>query len=375
MALTTPRWLILALTGVVIAFLMLTAEPKEPSDEGREIGRLRQTENLYQRRLQVLEARLTVRKRIDSLRAVLGRQPAADIRVVYAASLPADVRAAAESLLTRVIRNASGPSKAGVDIAVLHVARDQGGPTLSYVLPQGAGDRCLVIIPISLSDSRYFNVKRIMRTEAAADQVLGPCAYLRAFGPPGPKIREWLDRRGWLFAGDGSWTTDGGWQLALAREYASSTMRVAWFLSPSASDCLSGALTTCESTFLTGTPYQTFRHQNVLVQPYVRLGMEGNFRGARLGPREAVLLADMVRLFGRDRFASFWRSGADVPDAFREATGKPIGPWVSEWMISQYGRVDRRPVAVSTYATTMAFLIVMLTAFVGIRIAANRQFA
>jgi hypothetical protein len=376
MALTFPRWLTLALIGMVIAFAYLVKLPERASEYDGEARRLQAIEDVYQRRLGTLQMRLVLRRRADSVRRILGTRPSGEVRAIYATTLPVDVRLAAESLMSRVSRKAAGPSRFGTDIAVLHLPSNQGVPFLSYVLPTRPGDRCLVIMPLSVNDGRYRNLKRTMQRQSAADQVLGPCAFFKAFGSPGPKVREWLDRRGWAFAGDGSWTTDAGWGIDRERDPSGRMSYAAWYLPPSAVDCLSGAKSICESAVLDPLRYRGLVHDgNMLAQPFAQLGSQGNFGMTRLGFREGFLLAEMIRLFGREKFEKFWHSDAEMPVAFEQATGQRLGEWVSSWMVTQYGEIEKRPPLVSTYTATIAVLLVVLTAFIGIRIAAHRQFA
>ncbi len=43
------------------------------------------------------------------------------------------------------------------------------------------------------------------------------------------------------------------------------------------------------------------------------------------------LLADLLRLKGKDRFRAFWTSDLDVESAFAEAMGEPLGDWTAKW--------------------------------------------
>ncbi|MDE3052250.1 MAG: hypothetical protein KGL38_00020 [Gemmatimonadota bacterium] len=217
---------------------------------------------------------------------------------------------------------------------------------------------------------------------------LGPCALYATFGRPGRHVVEWLASAGWEPVQDVDWSqpsptvlTDLSWQFGvyedLATSVAGGSAQSWWirsFLSNDAIACVGGESARCVTGIEAGEPAgkdaRAWRDQVIDARSY------GVYRGwyfgwgNHFGPAETWLVSDMVRELGRERFAEFWTSPADVSSAFAQAAGTPLGAWAQQWARRQYGRDDLGPVVP---ARTWWAGLLALVAGLGVALALARE--
>jgi len=71
--------------------------------------------------------------------------------------------------------------------------------------------------------------------------------------------------------------------------------------------------------------------------------VESGLGGPRFSRATSSLLADLLRLKGRDRFREFWTSDLDVEPAFAEAMGEPLGDWTAKWATRHLDNQEKSP--------------------------------
>jgi len=84
------------------------------------------------------------------------------------------------------------------------------------------------------------------------------------------------------------------------------------------------------------------------------------------GSADDYLLSDVAAEFGAERFAAFWTSDEDVPEAFEAAFGIPLGEWVVSWSDAHFARTAAGPAISSTAASGTIMLMMLCTLFAGV---------
>lgn len=398
MAMTPFRWVsaLLAASLIIAVMLLRDSSPRsEPLGTERKLDLIH---NATSKQAGALGGRLRLASLLDSTRVAIGHsKDASPIRVFRDGGIPAEARAPLDSLAWRAVSAVRDSGQFGIDIVFLYdtlssfhdVGVRRSGVTMDYVLPQRTGDRCTVIVRLGNDAAIRKQISGIYRTEAAAEQLLGPCAYYRAFGKPGQYVDAWLRNRGWAFAHDGSWSRPGLGEYVIF-DYFGRPIDVrdwyVWEMQVAGARCAQGETDGCEHALLDrlrgdGLSYWypmkplEIWDGNVLYKPYRPLGQRGSSSETVFGRREPYLLADMVRSMGRARFAAFWTSNEPVPAAFEKAAGEPLGLWTSRWVAAQYGAVSGRGPGMTAWTGAISVLLLVLTIFIALRVSAHRQFA
>ncbi len=187
------------------------------------------------------------------------------------------------------------------------------------------GHTCLAVLP--LATGGIARDERVPPTYQPAyqneylgrNEYLGPCAWYLAFGAPGPKIEQWFLSHGYLLAYDSRWT--GPESIRMAPYWANSFQEAA---------CAYGRSSSCLTFMLDSlTVMDATQRRRALSQHGVTVA--SGLDGPRFSRATSSLLADLLRLKGRDRFRAFWTSDLDVEPAFAEAMGEPLGDWTAKW--------------------------------------------
>lgn len=399
MALTPFRWLA-ALIAACLMSAVIILRPDHADrryDRGPE-RRLANRADLYAQHAGVAAGRLRLAQLLDSTRVIEARPAdAPPIRMLFDAAFPPNVRVALDSFGTRAVREVRDSGHVGIDILFLYdTVKSLRGATLQrygtevdYVLPRSPSERCTVVARVAVNPDLRSQIVRVFRSESAAEELLGPCAYYRAFGIPGPHIDTWLRTRGWSFANVGSWRRSPSQVDLAASQFldVGSTLRYALGVSSvlllgeldtDAAQCAWGQPDGCDRAILSRRPRgaPTIWQGNVLYKSYPVLGRRWvTYFGKEFGRREPSLMASMVRTLGRERFARFWTSNDPVPAAFATAAGEPLSEWTSRWIIDQYGPVPPRGPGISGWAGILSAGLVLLAAFIALRVNAHRRFA
>jgi hypothetical protein len=395
MALTPFRWIV-ALVAMCIVFSIAVLRVTPNRDRARNTS-----EGLLERHdtyaLQVREAarKLRLATIVDSIRPELSRPSTNAIRVHFGNSVPTSYRGPVDTLVARAAREVRDSGRMGIDVFVVYDTVSEFhrasigtyGTGTDYVLPQATENRCAVILRIGKAPKFDWMNTHVFQSEQAAQQLLGPCAFYRAFGLPGKEVDLWLRRRGWAFAGDGSWS-EATSSLSLAESLWPTAPNMIKFDTPlteigvDGSHCAMQQSAACERiVFGLDTARRSrfaFLGQDVLRAPYAPLG-EGRLRwysfGKPLGVRQQFLLADMVRTLGRDRFAKFWTSDDAPTVAFQAASGQSLTEWTSHWLADQYGPPPPNGPVPSVWIMTVSVVLIGIGIFAGIRVNSARQFA
>ena len=179
-------------------------------------------------------------------------------------------------------------------------------------------------------------------TRGQLQRLIAPCLYWDRFGPPGTGIADWLaatkyqavQSAEWLFRpgttvqGYDRWfdTGRGEWFapfiLALGRDrvppYGNGVPAVG---------CLAGRTAACEE-LIRGPA----RNRRGAVPPAVTSVVTADYDQyfSELGGR-AEWVDHLIRTRGEPAFRRFWRSDADLAEAYRAAFGEDLGPAVATW--------------------------------------------
>jgi hypothetical protein len=346
MALTPFRWAAIAVIGMLAVFIAVMREgrPYEPTAEELSQRELSMRSSHHGRRVGQFVRQYRMAQLTDSLRRAIPASSLA-VRTLHVGNVDERIRAAVDSTVGAGRRKVSETPRVPVDVVTLVDTTETAGYRAwssalipFYILPERAGERCVVVVPLGNGFNAHQN-SRLLYTEDARRQILGPCAYYATFGMPGPAIRAWLRERGALLALGGSWTqttasltesVDYNYYLSTDPYYPSPPPAFFQY-SPRGVTCLMGDASTCESTVLDRNIETGFMSVGSAVRPGYRLGPISRRTGTEFGGLETELLADMVRALGRARFEQFWTSSAPVPQAFQQASGMRLGEWVSAW--------------------------------------------
>ena len=400
MALTPLRWIGALIAGcLIISVVILRDEPvrvREPGTEGHLVNEM----DAHSRHASALASRLRTLQLLDSLGAGHAPADAPPYRLFHDPALPADTRVMLDSIALAALAPLRDSVRAGIDIYFLHdtvtavrgAITPQRGTYVDYVLARDAGQRCEAIVRVQ--PDLQVRKRSATFTRNAAEELLGPCLFYGAFGPPGPHVDEWLRTRGWSFVGRGSWA-----RRADAIDLDAILAKQAWmplqaalgtgtsipFFSEMHVDgvgCAAENAEACERTLLGkrlrgASP--VIINSNLLYRSYAPLGHSQEYsflyyqRG--FGRREPYLLNDMVRSLGRDRFARFWTSADSVPAAFAKAAGEPLNAWTTRWIRAQYGPVPPLGAGVSPGAAGTSMVLIVLAVLVALGVSSRRQFA
>jgi hypothetical protein len=400
MALTPMRWAVGAIAGcLAMAVLVLRSDaPRERTpDEAWEVRKVLDRHGAH---ASSVARRLRLLSLLDSLgvaRAAGGGEGTGSIRIVRDPALPAALADSMTALAQRAARQVPDSAGTGTDVVFIYDTLSQlhgaairrMATQVDYVLPRSTSERCVAVVHVG-ADATSKRQLNALPTDAAAQRLLGPCAYYQAFGLPGRQVDEWLRTRGWAFAGDGSWAQAapraelvprdiwaGPWSVERA-VVAQTTLPFLYDMRLDGTQCAAGERDACTRTLLERQNYRmpAMFNGNILFNSFTALNADPSWYPRRaFGRRETSLLADMVRTMGREHFASFWRSSEPVPVAFERAAGQPIAQWATRWAVGTYGTVAPRGPSVGIATALVSIAVMALTLLVGVVVSERRQFA
>lgn len=375
MALTPLRWTAALIAGCLLAVAYFYA----PSDRIRRPNDRRETLAERERRLGSVTTRGADRLRativIDSVRRGLPRAPAGDtLRVFIGNGIPA-VAHPEFANAARLSAATLGTPRLHADIAfvldttenVRGVARGAGRVTAAeYVLPIAAGERCLTVIRLrQTTKPDEANVHFLAIAHRLTEQrLLGPCAFVGAFGRPGPHVARWLDRGAWGYALIAGWTQRSPkWQPPAwyGQRDHSDGWPLRYYVSIDGYRCATGDERACDAAITDPAPSsrtsalpQTWGNRIISTAPD---GNEWWYR-LNLGPRQGIFLSDVAQAVGPEKFRLFWTSTEPVAAAFQSATGRSFASATRDWMRVQYEGYVGRGAAVPRLTAGLAFLFI-----------------
>lgn len=371
MALTPWRWAAAAVVGAlcVLTFAFTPRDVARYEPEQREVLALRE------RRLSWLVNETTDRLRaslvIDSLQRAI-RPARSDSMRVFFGGVPASARPVYLRAVQKSLEAVGSPTLPVDVVFVVDTAQQvRGRPrparlavTGEYVLPVAAGDRCLSVVRLRWPFDEQGNDGYVrLANQMTVYRLLGPCAYVGAFGRPGPHVARWLAEGAW------GYSLVAGWQRRApewsAPSWARDPEERSWalrnFMGVSGYRCATGDLESCEASAVAPSPPgRASALPRVWGGRVVSTNRSDNewWHRLNLGPRQANFLSDLVFMAGPENFRRFWTSDAPVPDAFAAATGKTLASATHDWTQAQYvGRVSRGT-PLSPLTAGVAFLFI-----------------
>ena len=408
MALTTTRWILVGLIGLLLVAVGSLQEPvpRFGNRVPRTVLTARATHAGEQ--LGIAAERYRILQLRDSVRSAMGPASSSQSRLAMARDLNPQVQRVLQRLMEHVDARRPQQPRVSVDVAfVLDTAQGIGGASRAgfdgilvgdYVLPRpNSNERCLVLARTKdlgewgmKHPYAYANARARLLSDATRLKLLGPCAFYEQFGSPGPQIDRWLQDQRWSLGLLSSWETPfPAWesQRGWYENLFSGTLFMNWGLrrtiSPRGFACAAGDVAACERAILARPEASSLlRPRTTLWSGVVSTG-EGfdvdrdswwNARARELGPRDWTILAEMVRTLGPERFAQFWRSTLPPRDAFQAAAGQDIGSWTRDWALRLYGHQARGPGLSGTEALVAGALGILALAF-ALAASARRQVA
>lgn len=235
-----------------------------------------------------------------------------------------------------------GVTKVGVGVvveALVLAPRDStartpppGSAGLYWILPDtSARTSCVAVIPIWSQLLQSLQHGSIEDRASWLGSGLGPCELMARYGAPGPRVRRWLERRGYDLASatergageDRSWL----YFYLFTRE---PVLRWWWpalhQLRPTTLGCLGGEEEACRKVIAEGDGRPSWDSLLTLV-PQPRAG---GFSEIGLVDGEHFL-HDVAAAAGPQRFQEFWITDLPVDSALTLALGEPVGRWTAAW--------------------------------------------
>lgn len=254
--------------------------------------------------------------------------------VMIDGSVPAALRRVADSLARASLGSEDESEHAGIfvyyDSSSLPLAskyREASLTTVLYALPEVTdGVRCIAIV-------------RLLRSSPAAlAQVrAGPCAFYGVFGPPGARLRAWLDLTRFGLAREAAWHAVSAPNVENGRDLFS--------LPAGASACVTRGGLWCLETlglYQRGQTPSTRDSTPLIGRPGYWLSQPPKWNGLiglesaqdriALGPGQERFLSDMARDLGAERFRAFWSSPDEPTSAFQAAAGMSLDEWTRHWL-------------------------------------------
>lgn len=229
---------------------------------------------------------------------------------------------------------------------------------------------------------------------------LGPCRFWAAYGPPGPRIRTWIEENGYALMIRRGVLGPG---LASRRRgvlrNAPGASVISWYgTSIPAERCVHGDRDACAALLEEpgdaardyvragvgapprhGSPYRAWVEELAArtgVQPGPSdLLLEAPPMG-RAGVRAvlATFVSDLEAREGREAFQRFWSSKEPFAAAFRDAFGEDPGSWVQRWLAAYYREESVGP-RVGLAEGGLSLLAVLAAATVGVLVQGRRRIA
>ena len=372
MALTPLRWISALVAGalLVLAYSYTPRERTGYQPDAREI--LSAQERRYSWMVTQTTDRLRASIVIDSLTRTLRPSGADTLRVFIARGIPASAHAAFVRATSRALQALGSPSLP-VDVAfVLDTAQHVRGharwsrfaATGEYVLPVATNDRCLSVVRLREPPDEGTSASKYLQLAESLNEyrLLGPCAFIGAFGRPGPRIAQWLHDGAWGYGLVAGWSRRSPkWQPPdwVSGDGGSWTLRN--YMGLDGYRCAAGDLDACQVAAITPAPAaRASALPRVWGGRVVSTSQSDNewWYRLNLGPRQANFLSDLVVMVGQDDFRRFWTSAESVPEALESATGRSVGSATREWAQSQYAGYVQRGTRVPALTAGLALLFV-----------------
>jgi hypothetical protein len=204
---------------------------------------------------------------------------------------------------------------------------------VQHLLPAGGDGRtCITLVPTQTwMLAARMPGQRALELRFATE--LGPCLFMASYGRPGPRIEQWMGRRGLNYV---AYFNPSGRSIVESMDIPEdyfvkySIFELEWArygAGPLATKCLRGLTKECGEGVASSDP-----------------GMEitrGGFHmplpawRAPFGSLTSSFLADLHREIGSVKFREFWHSPGTVDQAIHQVTGKSLGEWTHQWALGR----------------------------------------
>lgn len=334
--------------------------PPAEEDRSERLRELIEEQRVARTRWIALSERDSVLARTE--RGMPGKEP-----LIHYAGFARGVRdEVAEAELSRLWK-AIGPLDPTVAVSVEVYNRARYSSTELWsaysgnlISPEGGVTHCTALVPAALRESGQLHVWK-----ESLHQALAPCVLLAAFGPPGESIRAWLATTRYTAARSNSWLTrpanslEGGsgpwgWMVGrssrlfetpprIPRVFGLEARAIASLLTPpyhygaAGIRCIVGDRPACvESVMRSG--HTTADTADIPADLSLSRGMLRPNVVTLATPRSPAdfFVSDLIRIEGRERFRSFWKSSLSFEAAFQSAFGVSLGEWTSQWAKRQW---------------------------------------
>lgn len=387
MALTPSRWVAIALTGFLLAPIVILRDVEvsewRPAERDRLTGRS-------------WVADRNLRGAVDQLRLLQLRDSIAPIATRTATPFaidPAfdrDSRTLLDSVVAEIRQERAMAARipASVFFVLDSVTALRGHPrgtasrgvlAIDYLLPDDSARRCIVMARVRGAPNRRM-YEAELRSRISRERLMGPCAYFERFGVPGNAIRRWLDARGWQFAQRAVWEEPSApWLDGLPDSAFRARIDLEYVMSSSGRACAGGKDQACMDALFTRATMDDRQSPMTLSAGVLSPGYYNPFvhgdngwltRSWALGSREWTLLSDMVRSMGPERFERFWSSDLSPEQAFQAAAGMSMAEWTRDWIETTYHPQATGP---TLAAGATGFAGMLLVVAVGLTIVAARR--
>ncbi|HEX6307679.1 MAG TPA: hypothetical protein VFZ69_05785 [Longimicrobiales bacterium] len=305
------------------------------------------------------------RARIDSLLPLL--PPAPGVTIALSPLLDRETGDSIRAAAVREMQGIAAP-RARVGVFVIDHAYGRRSPARVTAAEQrrlhmgtdSAGAYCMIVgtgfmTPDSVLRARAFGIVAQRRWDAPLPfSGLGPCAFVAAYGAPGAGIAQWLRNGAFRF---------GDLAAAQSRDTAPVALPLWGWLAdePAIRGCSGGRTELCRTFLLGAGAPDTSGVMFGLPMPY-------EYRS----PARGMLLHDLERQFGPERFARFWTSDADVESAFTAAFAETPVEWVRHWARQRYGAATLGP-RLAGVSVLLSVLMLGVLASIAAAVATRRR--
>jgi len=240
--------------------------------------------------------------------------------VIHDSTVDFKARALLDTVTQRQAAHLGAPSPDS-RVVVIFLADSAVGVGRYTLLPAITDGRtCVSVVVLHAGPTGAATESAVRTALRLTGGMLGPCAFIRAFGPPGAAARQILAENPVFALNPDWWRLRGSTGKVMtagvrARSFMSEgNWHWQWTVNERA--CAAGRLPSCRAAMRDTVE----REQH----PSPAEGVISNQQAgwSRWGTRDVI--ASMVQDYGTTSFARFWRADGTPEDAFRAATGRPI---------------------------------------------------
>jgi hypothetical protein len=372
MAMTVERWIAACVLGcLVLAVALLPPQPDEdpfyrwtPEWSNQQRGLEDRAQSARIHGMMLWAAYRNAHDREIAQREFGGKPVTAShggVSIWFDADVPEAARRSVTKLLTPAhsgLGNWQGKSDVGV-LVFTDTAATVGGMHLPWGYNSGLIASTKVLPASRETGGRCITIIRLGHLVLNGGGAVGPdqglldgCAFYDAFGTPGPRIAEWLERGRFSFARSLSFETPDS-ATAKAEQWGADNYL---WSDEKLSRCGGNDLAGCSALLqqLDTSFMWKYWHDGSVPQPAESPEISQRARGL-----SATLLNTMVREIGPERFQRVWQSPRSLDSAYFDATGEQLAVWTHRRIVAFDGpyHIGPLPTATSAILTILAILV------------------